>query len=93
MKFYTHSLCPYAQRVALTLLETKSPHESVHIDLSNKPSWYVDKTNGRGLVPAIEFVEKNSNVTQLLTESLSIIKHLALSAANPDLLEQSDEAK
>lgn len=51
--FYTHGLCPYAQRVALALEEKGVAHERVEIDLSNKPSWYVE-TTGTSLVPAIK---------------------------------------
>ncbi|KAI9311862.1 glutathione S-transferase, partial [Dichotomocladium elegans] len=50
---YTSHLCPYAQRVAIALMETGIPHESVEIDLQNKPSWY-DKINPelKNLLPA-----------------------------------------
>ena len=51
--FYTHSLCPYAHRVSLCLAEKAIPHKREHVDLSNKPRWYLD-LNRRGLVPAIQ---------------------------------------
>ena len=53
LTFYTHSLCPYAHRVSLCLAEKAIPHKREHIDLSNKPRWYLD-LNRRGLVPAIQ---------------------------------------
>mmetsp|Transcript_7323 Transcript_7323/g.16010 ORF Transcript_7323/g.16010 Transcript_7323/m.16010 type:complete len:236 (-) Transcript_7323:442-1149(-) len=51
--FYTHGLCPYAQRVALALQWAQLKHDIVEIDLSNKPSWYAQRL-GTSLVPAIE---------------------------------------
>eukprot|EP00882_Tetradesmus_deserticola_P033215 GHRQ01037923.1.p2 GENE.GHRQ01037923.1~~GHRQ01037923.1.p2 ORF type:complete len:105 (+),score=22.13 GHRQ01037923.1:818-1132(+) len=49
---YTHTLCPYAQRVFLALLYKAVPFELVQVELSNKPSWYRG-VNPRGLVPAV----------------------------------------
>jgi glutathione S-transferase len=39
MKFYTNRICPFAQRVWLTLLEAGTPHEfiSVSITAGEKP--------------------------------------------------------
>lgn len=55
MLFFSHTLCPYAERVWLALLEQVPQQEFVliHIDLSNKPRWYVRDVNPRGLVPSI----------------------------------------
>ena len=66
--FYTHSLCPYAHRVALCLAEKAIPHRRVHVDLSNKPSWFLKDVNPRGLVPALR-VESSGEV---LTESIDV---------------------
>lgn len=52
--FYTHVLCPYAERVWLTLLEKQVKHILVHVDLSRKPPWYKD-LNPRGLVPCVVY--------------------------------------
>lgn len=67
--FYTHGLCPYAQRVALALQWKNIRHEKVDIDLSNKPDWYERKL-GTSLVPAIEL---NGSP---YTESLDIVRLL-----------------
>ena len=68
--FYTHSLCPYAHRVRLCLDELNlldgEVTDIVDIDLSNKPDWYLKKTNGRGLVPMIEFTETGECVRESL---------------------------
>eukprot|EP00892_Ulva_mutabilis_P000049 jgi/Ulvmu1/10044/UM059_0094.1 len=50
--FYTHVLCPYAERVWLALLEKNIAHTLVQVDLSGKPSWY-RRLNPRGLVPCL----------------------------------------
>lgn len=52
--FYTHVLCPFAERVWLTLLEKQVEHELVHVDLSCKPAWYRG-LNPRGLVPCVAY--------------------------------------
>ncbi len=76
--FYTHSLCPYAHRVRLCLDELHLLREEggkvdiVDIDLSNKPKFYLDMTNGRGVVPLIEFSETG----ELVSESLRINERL-----------------
>lgn len=76
--FYTHSLCPYAHRVRLCLDELHLLREEggkvdiVDIDLSNKPKFYLDMTNGRGVVPLIEFPETG----ELVSESLRINERL-----------------
>ncbi|CAI5466459.1 unnamed protein product [Closterium sp. Yama58-4] len=67
--FYTHSLCPYAQRVAITLEAKDVDYKSIHIDLSNKPSWYFS-VNPRGLVPAVAVSG------QVVTESMDICRFL-----------------
>jgi glutathione S-transferase len=75
---YTHVMCPYAQRVWLTVLEKGVEHTLVHVDLSNKPGWFT-RLNPRGLVPYVTFEGKG------MTESLDVCRHvtglLALSAA------------
>jgi glutathione S-transferase len=53
LTFFTHSLCPYAQRAGLAIHWKGLPHEVVEIDLSNKPSWMRSRL-GTTLVPAVE---------------------------------------
>eukprot|EP00878_Enallax_costatus_P006528 GHUV01006845.1.p1 GENE.GHUV01006845.1~~GHUV01006845.1.p1 ORF type:complete len:263 (+),score=84.88 GHUV01006845.1:201-989(+) len=67
--FYTHTLCPYAQRVFLTLLYKEVPFDLVQVDLSDKPRWY-RSINAQGLVPAVTY--KGANYT----ESLDICRWL-----------------
>lgn len=37
----SHHLCPYVQRVAISLTEKSTPFERAYVDLSNKPSWFL----------------------------------------------------
>ena len=89
--FYTHSLCPYAHRVRLCLDELNLLHTAtdiVDIDLSNKPDWYLKKTNGRGLVPMIEFAETG----ECVRESLRINERLwETFETNEDREEEEEE--
>lgn len=84
---YTHTLCPYAQRVFLTML-LKAPLEFdvVHVDLSNKPRWY-SRVNPRGLVPAVV----HGNTTML--ESLDICRQLEQIVPSPPLTPATPAAR
>ena len=37
----SHALCPYVQRAAISLTEKGVTFERTHIDLSNKPDWFL----------------------------------------------------
>ncbi|KAH8927829.1 hypothetical protein BT69DRAFT_1316720 [Atractiella rhizophila] len=56
---YTNVLCPSAHRARLALGEVGAKWEAVEIDLFNKPSWYKEKINPNGLVPVIQFGERD----------------------------------
>nr|CAB3251203.1 glutathione S-transferase omega-1-like [Phallusia mammillata] len=53
LRVYSMKFCPFAQRLKLVLAAKGVKHETVNIDLSKKPEWYLEK-NPRGLVPTIE---------------------------------------
>lgn len=55
---YSHTMCPYAQRVWLTVLQKQVEHTLVHVDLSNKPAFY-KSLNPRGLVPCVAYRGKS----------------------------------
>ena len=65
-EFYTHSLCPYAHRVSLALAFKRVPHARKHVDVSNKPRWFL-QVNPRGLVPVIRTRER-----EVLNESIDL---------------------
>lgn len=77
--FFSHTLCPYAERVWLTLLEKGYPFTMVHIDLSNKPNWYYG-VNPRGLVPAVSYKG------DVMTESMDICRWLSGEDTHDDAL-------
>lgn len=69
--FYTSLICPYAQRIAISLTELGLQYEKVEIDLSApRPQWYLD-INPRGLVPSLKYDK------EVLTESLIVSQFLA----------------
>lgn len=52
LTLYTAEVCPYAQRTRIVLGEKAIAHESVEIDLDDKPDWLQDLTP-TGRVPVI----------------------------------------
>ena len=40
MILVSHHLCPYVQRVVISLTEKKVPFRRVNVDLANKPGWF-----------------------------------------------------
>ena len=38
----SHALCPYVQRIAIALAEKGVAHDSLIVDLANKPRWFLD---------------------------------------------------
>ena len=37
----SHPLCPYVQRAAISLAEKAVPFDRVHVDLADKPAWFL----------------------------------------------------
>lgn len=72
LKLYFAWVCPYVQRVSLLLAHLGVKYETIHIDLGNKPSWYTEKINQEGKVPALEMDDGT-----VITESLVINEFLA----------------
>ncbi|KAL4234995.1 Glutathione S-transferase omega-1 [Mactra antiquata] len=54
LRLYSLRTCPYAQRSRILLAHKKIPHETVNINLREKPEWYLEKINPLGKVPAIQ---------------------------------------
>jgi glutathione S-transferase len=50
---YDAPRCPYCARVRIVLAEKDIPHETVVIDLANRPAWLYEK-NPSGKVPVVE---------------------------------------
>jgi glutathione S-transferase len=69
-KIVGHRLCPYVQRVVITMLELKIPFDRIDIDLAAKPGWLAGISPG-GLVPAVQV-----GPDDWLTESDVIARYL-----------------
>jgi glutathione S-transferase len=50
---YDAARCPYCARVRIVLAEKGIPHETIEVDLSNRPGWIYEK-NATGRVPVVE---------------------------------------
>jgi glutathione S-transferase len=48
----SHALCPYVQRAAIVLAEKGMPFERRHVDLANKPGWFL-KVSPLGKTPVL----------------------------------------
>ncbi|KAI9144300.1 glutathione S-transferase [Paraphysoderma sedebokerense] len=88
LKLYTAAICPFAQRVTITLhelgllrsiknsSENAKELEIIEIDLSNKPEY--PKVNPRGKVPALALVNSTTgSVEKTLIESALIAEYVA----------------
>ena len=53
LTLYDAPRCPYCARVRIVLAEKDIPHETVVIDLANRPAWLSEK-NPSGKVPVVE---------------------------------------
>lgn len=53
LTLYDAARCPFCARVRIVLAEKGVPHESVAIDLSDRPAWLYEK-NPLGKVPVLE---------------------------------------
>uniref|UniRef100_A0A3Q1ERB0 Glutathione S-transferase omega n=2 Tax=Acanthochromis polyacanthus TaxID=80966 RepID=A0A3Q1ERB0_9TELE len=53
IRIYSMRFCPFAQRARLVLAAKGINHETVNINLKDKPEWYLAK-NPFGLVPTLE---------------------------------------
>jgi glutathione S-transferase len=76
---YDAARCPYCARVRIALAEKNVPHESVPIDLRDRPAWLYEK-NPLGKVPVLE------EDTFVLPESSLIMEYLEERYPEPALL-------
>jgi len=76
---YDADRCPYCARVRMVLSEKGVPHETVAIDLSDRPAWLYEK-NPLGKVPVLE------EDTLCLPESAVIMEYLEERYPEPALL-------
>lgn len=65
MRIYSMRFCPYSKRARLVLEHKNIPHETVNINLMEKPDWY---SNGK--VPMIELDDKRMHDSGIIVEYL-----------------------
>merc|ERR1712168_1151871 len=53
IRLYSMRFCPFAQRTRLVLNAKGIKHDTININLKDKPDWYFEK-NPLGLVPTLE---------------------------------------
>ncbi|XP_029466198.1 glutathione S-transferase omega-1-like [Rhinatrema bivittatum] len=70
IRIYSMRFCPYAQRSRLVLAAKGIQHETINVNLINKPGWFLEKAP-LGLVPVLE-TEKG----QVIYESLITCDYL-----------------
>jgi len=84
LQLVSHAICPYAQRVAITLLEKNAPFERTDIDLTNPPEWF-PKLSPLGKVPLLqvdgEVIFESAVICEYLDETIPPRLHPADSLA------------
>ena len=79
IEFFTHKMCPYAQRVWIALEHHGVEYKLTEIDLyGHKPQWFL-KLNPKGLVPVIRYgdvvVTESNDILNFLEETFSSESH------------------
>jgi glutathione S-transferase len=86
LRLYDAARCPYCARVRIALADKHVPHETVEIDLDDRPAWLYEK-NPTGKVPVIEQGEF------VLAESAVIVEYLEDRYPEPPLLPEDPGAR
>lgn len=79
---YNTQASPFGHYVEIALREAKAEYTLYEVDLRNKPSWFVDKVNPAGKVPAITYggpvvpPDEPSPASFKLAESLVILEFI-----------------
>ncbi|KAF9921797.1 hypothetical protein FBU30_008135 [Linnemannia zychae] len=84
LTLYSSRICPFANRVLITLQETQQEYENVEIDLkAPRPEYFLKEINPYGEVPALKTADGN-----VIIESLIISEYLADTHPSSNLLSQ-----
>ncbi len=76
----SHNLCPYAQRVSISLDEKGVDFKRMIIDLSNKPDWF-KRISPLGKVPLL--IVENEDKKTVIFESVVILEYLEETQPSP----------
>ncbi|MPZ31011.1 MAG: glutathione S-transferase family protein [Rhodospirillales bacterium] len=72
----SHRLCPYVQRAAISLAEKAVPFERVHVDLADKPAWFL-ALSPLGKTPVLKVDDR------AIFESAVILEYLEETRSHP----------
>src|SRR3569833_4078791 len=72
----SHHLCPYVQRIAISLAEKGVAYERIYVDLANKPDWF-KALSPLGKTPILQVGET------AIFESAVILEYLEETQSNP----------
>lgn len=73
MQLVSHSLCPYVQRCAITLVEKGLTFERINIDLARKPDWFL-ALSPMGKTPVLRVAGESMFESAVICEYLDEIK-------------------
>ena len=83
----SYELCPYVQRVAISLDEKDVPYSRRYIDLQRKPDWFME-ISPLGKVPLLKFGDDVIFESTAILEFLEETQHGELHPADPVLRAQ-----
>jgi glutathione S-transferase len=72
----SHHLCPYVQRAAISLAEKAVPFDRIHVDLADKPGWFLD-LSPLGKTPVLKVGDR------AIFESAVILEYLEETRPHP----------
>jgi glutathione S-transferase len=78
----SHPLCPYVQRAAISLAEKAVPFERVHVDLADKPAWFLD-LSPLGKTPVLKVDDRAIFESAVILEYLEETRPHPLHPADP----------
>jgi glutathione S-transferase len=76
LKLISHKLCPYVQRAVIALTDRGVAFESIDIDLTNKPDWFL-AISPLGKTPVLQVGDS------VIFESAAILEYLEETQAKP----------
>ena len=85
---YDAARCPFCARARIVLVEKGIEHETVIVDLDDRPGWVVELNPPDGRVPVIELPGHG-----LLPESRVIMRYLDESFSEPALMPETPEER
>lgn len=78
----SHHLCPYVQRIAISLTEKAVPFERSFVDLSNKPAWFL-AISPLGKTPVLQVGARALFESAVILEYLEETRQRPLHPADP----------